>query len=132
MLFMGVTAGVSVVSQALPGLGQCTSQVSPGVPLLALGPQKLCKLPPRVPAPPLLEEEGHVRAFKARKVDEGLDPNTVGVMQGVLSTALNQAVDDGLIPSNPASRVKKAVKRDQAPMRSLCPRKRPQGSYGPL
>jgi integrase len=28
-------------------------------------------------------------------------------------------VDDGLIPSNPASRVKKAVKRDQAPMRSL-------------
>ena len=31
----------------------------------------------------------HVRAFKARKIDEGLDPNTVGVMQGVLSTALN-------------------------------------------
>jgi integrase len=40
-------------------------------------------------------------------------------MQGVLSTALNQAVDDGFIPSNPASRVKKAVKREQAPMRSL-------------
>ena len=63
----------------------------------------------------------HVRAFKARKIDEGLDPNTVGVMQGVLSTALNQAVDDGLIPSNPASRVKKAVKREQVPMRSLSP-----------
>ncbi len=47
------------------------------------------------------------------------EPNTVGVMQGVLSTALNQAVDDGLSPSNPASRVKKAVKREQAPMRSL-------------
>jgi integrase len=61
----------------------------------------------------------HIRAFKARKIDEGLNPNTVGVMQGVLSTALNQAVDDGLIPSNPASRVKKAVKREQAPMRSL-------------
>jgi integrase len=61
----------------------------------------------------------HVRAFKARKIEEGLNPNTVGVMQGVLSTALNQAVDDGLIPSNPASRVKKAVKREQAPMRSL-------------
>ena len=60
----------------------------------------------------------HVRAFKARKIEEGLNPNTVGVMQGVLSTALNQAVDDGLIPSNPASRVKKAVKREQAPMRS--------------
>ena len=61
----------------------------------------------------------HVRAFKARKIEEGLNPNTVGVMQGVLSTALNQAVDDGLIPSNPASRVKKAVKREQAPMRSI-------------
>jgi integrase len=61
----------------------------------------------------------HVRAFKARKIEEGLNPNTVGVMQGVLSPALNQAVDDGLIPSNPASRVKKAVKREQAPMRSL-------------
>src|ERR687893_1082198 len=60
-----------------------------------------------------------VRAFKARKIEEGLNPNTVGVMQGVLSAALNQAVNDGLIPSNPASRVKKAVKRDQAPMRSL-------------
>ena len=57
----------------------------------------------------------HVRAFRARKIEEGLNPNTVGVMQGVLSTALNQAVDDSLIPSNPASRVKKAVKREQAP-----------------
>ena len=67
----------------------------------------------------------HVRAFKARKIEEGLNPNTVGVMQAVLSTALNQAVDDGLIPSNPATRVKKAAKREQVPMR-FCPRKRPQ------
>jgi integrase len=69
----------------------------------------------------------HIRAFKARKVGEGLNPNSVGSMQGVLSVALNQAVDDSLIPSNPASRVKKAVKREQASMRSL-PRKGPQGS----
>jgi hypothetical protein len=61
----------------------------------------------------------HVRAFRARKIEEGLNPNTVGMMQGVLSTALNQAVDDDLISSNPASRVKKAVKREQAPMRSV-------------
>ena len=61
----------------------------------------------------------HVRAFKARKIEGGLNPNTVGVMQGVLSTALNQAVDDGLIPSNPASGVKKAATREQAPMRPL-------------
>jgi integrase len=61
----------------------------------------------------------HVRAFKARKIEEGLNPNTVGVMQAVFSGALNQAVDDGLIPANPASRVKKAATRGPAPMRSL-------------
>jgi integrase len=61
----------------------------------------------------------HVRAFKARKIEEGLNPNTVGVMQGVLSAALNQAVNDGLIPSNPAARVKKAALRGQSPMRAL-------------
>ena len=61
----------------------------------------------------------HVRAFKARKIEEGLNPNTVGVMQGVLSTALNQAVDDDLIPSNPASRVKKAATRGQSPMSTV-------------
>ncbi len=70
----------------------------------------------------------HVYAFKARKIEEDLNPNTVGVMQGVLSTALNQAVDDGLIPSNPASRVKKTVKREQAPIRSKKRRKRLQCS----
>jgi integrase len=61
----------------------------------------------------------HVRAFKARKIEEGLNPNTVGVMQGVLSTALNQALDDGLIPTNPSARVKKAATRGKSPMRSL-------------
>ena len=61
----------------------------------------------------------HIRAFKARKLEEGLNPNTVGNMQGVLSVALNQAVDDGLIPSNPASRVKKAATRGERPVRSL-------------
>ena len=40
----------------------------------------------------------HVRAFKARKIEEGLNPNTVGVMQGVLSTALNQAWTTALLP----------------------------------
>jgi integrase len=42
----------------------------------------------------------HMRAFKAWKIEEGLNSNSVGVMQGVLSTALNQTVDDGSIPSN--------------------------------
>jgi integrase len=61
----------------------------------------------------------HVRAFKARKLDDGLHPNTVGSMQGVLSRALNQAVDDGLIAANPASRVKAAAARGQQRMRAL-------------
>ena len=61
----------------------------------------------------------HVRSFKVRKIEEGLNPNTVGVMQGVLSTALNQAVDDNLIPYNPTARVKKAATRGQSPMRAL-------------
>ncbi len=61
----------------------------------------------------------HVRAFKARKIEEGLNPNTVGVMQGVLNVALNQAVDDGLLPANPAARVKKAATRGETPMRAL-------------
>ena len=61
----------------------------------------------------------HVRAFKARKIEEGLNPNTVGVMQSVLSVALNQALDAGLIPANPAVRVKKAATRGETPMRAL-------------
>ena len=61
----------------------------------------------------------HVRAFKARKIEEGLNPNTVGLMLGVLNAALNQAVDDGLLPANPAARVKKAAKRGETPMRTL-------------
>ena len=40
-------------------------------------------------------------------------------MQGVLSGALNQAVDDGLIVANPASRVKAAVARGKQRMRAL-------------
>ena len=34
----------------------------------------------------------HMRAFKAWKIEEGLNSNSVGVMQGVLSTELNQTV----------------------------------------
>ena len=55
----------------------------------------------------------HVRAFKARKLEAGLNPNTVGNLQSLLSGVLRQAVEDGLIASNPSARVKKA------PMRSL-------------
>jgi Phage integrase, N-terminal SAM-like domain len=69
----------------------------------------------------------HVRALKARKLEEGMHPNTVGVMQGVLSAALNQAVYDGLIPANPCARVKKAAAHGKTRVRSL-PRRTPRGS----
>src|SRR5918994_5661036 len=61
----------------------------------------------------------HVRAFKARKIEEGLNPNYVGNLQGVLSAALNQALDDGIISSNPAARVQKAARRGRRPMLAL-------------
>ena len=51
----------------------------------------------------------HVRAFKAWSLEEGLHSNTVGVMQSILGTALNQAVNDGLVSSNPAAKVKNAA-----------------------
>lgn len=73
----------------------------------------------------------HIRAFKARKNEFGLNPNTVGVMQGVLSAAFNRAVDDGLIFQNPASRLKKAATRREVPVRSTCLRRRLRGSYAP-
>jgi integrase len=61
----------------------------------------------------------HVRAFKARKLDDGLNPNTVGNLQSLLSGIIRQAVEDGLISSNPCSRVKKAATRGKKPQRSL-------------
>lgn len=51
----------------------------------------------------------HIRALKARKLEDGMHPNTVGVMQGVLSAALNQAVYDGLIPQNPCAASKRPL-----------------------
>src|SRR5919112_1489682 len=63
----------------------------------------------------------HVRALKARKLEDGMHPNTVGVMQGVLSAALNQAVYDGLISANPCARVKKAAAREKERIRSHVP-----------
>ena len=52
-----------------------------------------------------------VRRFKQAMASKGYAPSTVSHAQGVLSTALNQAVADGLIPKNPSSLVKKAKAR---------------------
>ena len=53
----------------------------------------------------------HVRVVKQELLDRGLAPSTVGYSLGTLSTALNQAVEDELIPSNPARSVKKPKNR---------------------
>ncbi len=49
-----------------------------------------------------------------------MHPNpAAGVLRGVLSTALNQAVYDGLIPAEPCARVKKAAARGETPVCAL-------------
>lgn len=52
-----------------------------------------------------------VRRFKQEMVEKGYAPATISHAQGVLSTALNQAVADGIIHKNPSSMVKKAKAR---------------------
>lgn len=59
-----------------------------------------------------------VRYLKQSLLDEGLAPDTVAYVQDVLSTALNQAVSDRLIPENPSRLVKRARSRRQT-MRTL-------------
>jgi hypothetical protein len=66
-------------------------------------------------------------SIKAPKLEEGMHPNTVGVMRGVLSAALNQVVYEDLIPANPCTRVKKAAARGKSRVRS-CSRRKPRGS----
>jgi integrase len=53
----------------------------------------------------------HVRLVKAELLDRGLAPGTVAYTLGTLSTALNQAVADELIPSNPVRGVKRPKAR---------------------
>ena len=48
----------------------------------------------------------HVRGLYREKLDSGLSPRTVQYIHVTLKKALSQAVDDGLIPRNPAAPVK--------------------------
>lgn len=50
---------------------------------------------------------GHVRAVLARMQKRGLSSATMAQARGVLSSALRQAVDDGLTPNNPVAAVKR-------------------------
>jgi len=53
----------------------------------------------------------HVRLVKQELLDKGLAPSTAAYVLGTLSTALNQAVDDELIPRNPVRSVRKPKSR---------------------
>ena len=53
----------------------------------------------------------HVRLIKQELLDKGLAPSTTGYILGTLSTALNQAVDDELIPRNLTRSVRKPKNR---------------------
>jgi integrase len=50
---------------------------------------------------------GHIRAVLARMQGRGLSPATIAQVRGVLSSALRQAVDDGLTTINPVTAVKR-------------------------
>jgi integrase len=50
---------------------------------------------------------GHIRAVLMRMQKRGLAAATIAQVRGVLGSALRQAVEDGLIPSNPVASVKR-------------------------
>jgi integrase len=52
-------------------------------------------------------QPGHVRAVLARMQGRGLSAATIAQARGVLGSALRQAVEEGLIPSNPVTAVKR-------------------------
>ena len=52
-------------------------------------------------------QPGHVRAVLARMQKRGLSAATIAQARGVLGSALRQAVEEGLIPSNPVTAVKR-------------------------
>jgi integrase len=56
----------------------------------------------------------HVRLVEQELLDKGLAPSTVAYVLGTLSTALNQAVDNELIPRNPVRSVRKPKRRGSA------------------
>jgi len=55
---------------------------------------------------------GKVKDFLLSKLNDEYAPSTVSHMRDVISGVLNQAVDDELIPANPALRLGKIIKRN--------------------
>jgi integrase len=60
----------------------------------------------------------HVKRLIANRVDAGLGSDRVQLTLAVLSGCLNAAVDEGLIPSNPALRLGRYTKNPNAPIRT--------------
>lgn len=55
---------------------------------------------------------GKVKDFIASKINDGYSASSVTHMRNVISNVLNKAVDDEVIPSNPALRLGKIVKKN--------------------
>jgi integrase len=52
---------------------------------------------------------GQIKAFLANQLVKGLSKNTCRIMHATLRVMLNAAIDDGIITSNPASRLGKSL-----------------------
>jgi integrase len=55
---------------------------------------------------------GQIKEFLFRKINEGKAKSTVNHYRAVISGVLNQAVDDGAIPANPAHRLGRIGKKE--------------------
>ncbi|UVT21142.1 MAG: tyrosine-type recombinase/integrase [Nitrospira sp.] len=55
-------------------------------------------------------DRGRIKLLLAEKLNEGLEKRTVRNIQAVLRAMLNAAIDDGLIISNPASKLGRTLK----------------------
>jgi integrase len=59
------------------------------------------------------------KSGKLRKSRQGLAPRTVRAFINTLVAILNSALEDGLIPSNPAARLGKVIRRDQTQVEEI-------------
>lgn len=55
-------------------------------------------------------DRGRIKLFLAEKLNTGLEKRTVRNIQSVLRALLNAAIEDGVIPSNPAAKLGRVLK----------------------
>lgn len=62
-----------------------------------------------------------IKAFVIEKQNSGLAPNTVRILRAYLSSVLTQAVDDELIPINPASNTGRYIRKGETASKRISP-----------